>query len=291
VGGDLTEFTFSGLQLGDAQLPTLWLNFPCSSTQGPCAVTPPTSAPPLADPGNTVCQGTTHPWGPREWQAVTGDQVTTPLLGIIKVSDFANEDNPLSHECHLDESHVWASDWRTYVRPLHPYKNLFGKNSDTIELEIEHCLTMHFFVAYGYPFRGQLIFTAGRWIIDCGHDSYNSEIHPPSVYVLMHTEPYSTRPATVANIWVNGFYTGDPVDLDIYPPPRPSPEAVLNVAKPRDSDAALDVQLAFSFMGPRARVRFTAPRRTLSVDSWTGEMLWQTGRGYEGRWYVYWTDR
>jgi cation transport regulator len=38
---------------------------------------------------------------------------------------------------------------------------------------------------------------------------------------------WNGRPSTQANVWVNGFFTGEAVEFDLTPPPRPSPTATL----------------------------------------------------------------
>lgn len=90
---------------------------------------------------------------------------------------------------------------------------------------------------------------------------------------------------------MNGFYTGEPVDFDFFPPPRPSPDAVLDLVKPRDSDASLDVDVSTSFgpsTGPnRVTVRFSASTRLNRVTG-LGEMKWEHGRAYYGLWRVSW---
>ena len=99
--------------------------------------------------------------------------------------------------------------------------------------------------------------------------------------------------ATRADIWVNGWYPGeDPIEFDIFPPPRPTPDSTLTLSKPVDADAAFNVNVAFSFQPVLAsnhvRVRFTASPRQVEVTD-AGEMIFESGRGYEGQWYIYWS--
>jgi len=211
------------------------------------------------------------------------------MIGIVKSSGMSGEDNPGAHEYYGDPP-SFPSDWDIHVRPFPQFRRLFGDNTNSLEVEVEYYFVQYFFVSTGFPNRGDLIFVSGRWIFDCGHSPYNTEIHPPSVMALMRTETYNGRPATVANIWVGGFYPGDPVDIDIFPPPRSSPDASLVVVKPLDSNAATDVKVEYSTPSLKhVRVRFTAsPRRVPVTDN--GEMKWQRGRGYQGRWYVYWSN-
>jgi hypothetical protein len=297
-GGHLAQVSAPGLGLSQ-QTPTLWQRFECSGHEGPCNIVVPASAPPLVNAGGRFCGGTTYPWGPPEWSAVVGNHVLTPILGIVKSSVPAFEDNPLTHEyfrccpCTAFPGDITTtqcpSDWRVYVLPLHPHRNLFADNKETVELEWEEYYSQYFFVGWNAePRPGDLLFASGRWIIDCGHNPYNSELHPPSVVVPMRTATYRGRPATMAHIWVNGWYTGDPVDIDIFPPPRPSPDALLVVVKPVDADAAFGVNIQDSIVSStHVRIRFTAPPRRVRVTD-AGQMLWEPLRAYYGTWYVFW---
>jgi hypothetical protein len=298
-GGDLSELFLEGGPLAAPRVPTLWLQFPCSGLQGPCQVVPPASGPALQNAGTEFCDGTTYPFGPPEWAAVLGDHVATPLLGIVRNSNKASQDNPWTHEYHEGLGSSFASDWNVSVRPLHPFRDLLAENT-FVEVEFEAYFANVFFAKFGFPVRNDLYFTTGRWIIDCGHgdapqplpdDPYRSEIHPPFVAAHMNTQEFGGRPATQANIWVNGYYTGEAVGVDIFPPPRPSPTAILNISKPVDAEAAVGVSVAASFPAfTRVRVQFTAPQRQVQVGD-GGEMLWEAGRAYYGRWHVWWTEQ
>jgi hypothetical protein len=289
-GGDLQDlFLDEGQSVVFPRVPTLWLQFPCSGVLGPCQVAPPSSGPPLENAGGRFCDGTTYPWGPPEWSPVLGDHVTTPLLGIVRDSHKAGEDNPLTHEYFEGVEKKFSSDWNVGVQPLHPFRSLRAENT-FVEVEFEAYFIRAFMVQFDLPFRNDLYFAAGRWIIDCGHTPYRSEIHPPFVGVHMLTETFNNRPATQANIWVNGYYTGAPVSIDIFPPPRPSPDALLSINKPIDQQAALGVDVEFSTpASTQARVRFSASPRQVEVTG-AGEMKWEAGRGYYGRWHVYWSE-
>jgi hypothetical protein len=290
-GDDLSLLAAAGLTLTD-ESPTIWKSFPCNDTVGPCDLSIPPSPTPLADPGSfcrgIICDRYPCPGVP-QWKAVLGDYVLTPLSGIVQNSHRAAADNPLVHEYH-GEPPGFPSDWNIFVRPFPAFSNLFAENTDTIELEVELYFVNYFFVNTDFPNRGELISTSGRWIIDCAHIPYNSEIHPPFAFALMQTEMFRGHPATRANIWLGGFYTGEPVEIDIFPPPRPSPTARLVLVKPFNSDAALDVSVDFSFISStQVRARFTAATRLNPVTE-EGEMKWLRGRGYLGKWMVYWTE-
>jgi hypothetical protein len=299
-GGDLTALAAINLQLTGGTA-TLAQSFPCAGNEGPCTITPPSSGPPIPDAvASKYGNGGTYPGTPGvpEWKAVKGDYVLTPVVGFVKDSHLADGDNPFAHEYSwnglaLDPYKDYPSDWNIDISPIHPYRNLLREGMATMELEFEYYFARYFFlfVALVEPQPGDLLFASGRWIIDCGHPDYGSEIHPPSVLAYMNTkDTTSPSPTTMASIWVNGFYPGDPVDIDIFPPPRPAPNASLVIEKPKDSDAALDVNVKYTTdpdFSTYVRVNFSAsPRRVQVTD--VGEMKWQTGRSYQGNWFVKW---
>ena len=73
-------------------------------------------------------------------------------------------------------------------------------------------------------------------------------------------------------------------------PPRPSPDSFLTITKPLDADAAYNVDVAFSILAStQVRVTFTASPRQVEVTD-AGEMKWESGRAYAGRWYALWSE-
>jgi hypothetical protein len=143
-----------------------------------------------------------------------------------------------------------------------------------------------------WPLVGDLFFAAGRWIIDCGHTPYRTELHPIFMFAKMKSERFGGHLTTRADIWVNGWYPGDAIEFDIFPPPRPSPDSTLTLNKPVDADAAFNVNVEFNFAPVSApdhvHVTFTASPRNVEVTD-AGEMLFESGRGYEGQWFVGWS--
>jgi hypothetical protein len=211
-----------------------------------------------------------------------------------------------------------VSDYEFFVRPIGPQVNtsplpsLFGKsNTDEIKTEYEvfYAAVAHNFM--GAPIKGELVHATGRWIIDCGHDTFKSELHPLFSYAKMGThssevdvftgivKPLSFlapgQQATRADIWITGWYPGgegNAIEFDIFPPPRPSPDALLTIVKPPDSDAVQgDISPEFKFAPPGAashiHLTFKAPLREHVVTG-AGEMKWEYGRGYIGKWYAFW---
>jgi len=289
---------------------------------------------------------------PPEWKAIRGEYDATPVSGAIIQAQMENLDNGLTHRTHnancpyLDwglaigsvlfgvpvalGGYVAAeeygltcgSDYEYFVRPLGPQivttpelPSLFGdKNKDNIKTEYEdaYAAAAHNFL--GAPAVGDLVHMTGRWIVDCGHEPFKTELHPLFSYaraktVISETNSFTGleetlfggKSATRIAIWVNGWYPGgenNAIEFDIFPPPRPSPTALLHVVKPMDSGsgnyhAAVDVSLEWAFRptgsASHVHLRFTAPRRENPVTG-DGEMLFQPGRQYWGIWYLYWGD-
>ena len=282
---------------------TLYDEFPCSGILGPCTVdSPPPLGAQIPDPGNTYCEGTTYPFGPPEWVPILGHYVSTPLFGVAVESALASVDNPFTHEyvyeidCPLKVD--CPSDWTVAIhavgppRGIAPFESYVAQNT-YVELEYEQYYAQAAHIFLDWPLMGDLIFSAGRWIIDCGHTPYRSELHPIFMFAKMKSEQFQGHLATRCDIWVNGWYPGDPIEFDIFPPPRPSPDALLTVVKPVDEDAAFNVNVEFAILPAgtvnHARVRFTAAERHVDVTD-AGEMIWETRRGYWGQWFLYWSE-
>jgi hypothetical protein len=282
---------------------TIYEEFPCSDLQGPCTVEPPPApGEPIRDAGNKFCEGTTYPFGPPEWVPILGHHISTPLFGVAVNSHLAGEDNPLTHEyiyeidCPLKVD--CPSDWNVAVHPVGPPRGIaphqsYVAENTYVELEYEQYYAQVPHIFFDWPQIGELIFAAGRFIIDCGHTPYRTELHPIFMFSKMKSEKFQGHLATRADIWVNGWYPGDLIEFDIFPPPRPSPDARLTVSKPVDADASFNVNVEFDMLpggNPNhARVRFTAEERKVDVTD-AGEMIWQTRRGYMGQWFLFWTE-
>jgi hypothetical protein len=295
-------------QSGDLSYPvefsaTLWESSSCSGTLGPCTVEPtPGPPPPISDAGTRFCHDSTYPIGPPEWVPILSNYMSTPVFGVAVHSHLARIDNPFTHEMIYDENCPLKvdcpSDWNVDVFPIGlqqgiaPFTSILAGNT-YLELEYEQYYAQHAHVLMDWPQVGDLFFAAGRWIIDCGHkDPYRSELHPIFMYSKMKSEQFEGHLATRADIWVNGWYPGDPIVFDIFPPPRPTPDSTLTLSKPVDAEAALDVNVEFKLLPASApnhvQVTFTASRREVPVTD-AGEMMFQSGRGYEGQWFLYWS--
>lgn len=327
---------------------TLWESFPCANNLGPCTVGPELPFPPPNTPntGDLFCDGITYfptlegtpvPGSsatvPAEWVTVRGQYDVTPVFGAITSAHMSDIDNGLTHETHNGNCPYFpniaqavstvtcVSDYEFFVRPIGPQidttplPSLFGKsNTDHIktEYEVAFAALAHNFLRN--PAVGDLVHTTGRWIVDCGHSTYKTEIHPIFSYAIMKTvisetngftkledDLFGGKQATRVAIWVNGWFPGgdnNAIEFDAFPPPRPNPDAVLHVVKPVDNapggyTAAEDVTMEFALVPPgtasHVHLKFTSPRRENTVTG-AGEMKFESGRQYWGIWYLYWAD-
>jgi hypothetical protein len=326
---------------------TIWEEFPCDNNLGPCKVD---RTPPQPDPipntgdfcfGGTIVSTLLTGIGPRAWEPILGREpffgdlplamlrptdpgnyISTPLFGVVTFAKLADVDLTLIHEWCYGDSLIplnCFSDWIYRIRPYGAHQgtgkfgSLYGgtKDNTTVKVEYERFYSDGV-IWLGLPQEGDLMFTAGRWVIDCAHNTYKTELHPIFMFSKMRTvttltDPFTgivnpnpfggtpghPIPATQADIWVNGWYPGDPIEFDMYPPPRPSPDATLVVNKPIDSQAAFGITFANKLepagTATRVHVRITAPSRHNEV-TYLGEMKWQSGRGYQGQWYLHWSQ-
>jgi hypothetical protein len=306
--------------------------------------------PNLPDAGIQFCGGHTYfppLHHPPEWKSgPAGDFVAVPVFGAVLDAHMGGIDNALTHETHNsncpyldlglaigaviapipaigtylaaeDYGADCESDFEFFVRPIGAItkpagvSSLFGKdNTDRIktEYEVAYAAAVHNFL--GAPATGDLVHMTGRWIIDCGHETFKSELHPLFSFARMKTvisetntftgledDLFGGKPVTRVAIWVNGWYPGgdnNAIEFDAFPPPRPSPNSVLHVNKPVDSDAAQDMNVQFDFtpVGAASHVhlRFTSPFRQNPVTD-LGEMIFEPGREYWGIWYLYWDEQ
>jgi hypothetical protein len=59
--------------------------------------------------------------------------------------------------------------------------------------------------------------------VDCGHDDWHAELHPIESVVAAHLQ----QGAVVASVVVTGDWAGGTLELDVWPPTRPSATATL----------------------------------------------------------------
>jgi hypothetical protein len=260
---------------------------------------------------------------PPEWVPVRDNFIPAPIWGVLFEAKHASGDNPFTHRqwfqpCPVpvvEELVPWVillgptallivealrsesicpADWDLKIRPLPGFRSMQAVNRDMVQVEFEREDWGALAGAYGDPVPGELIFAAGRYVVDCGHRPFKTEIHPPFVYTAVTMVTHDGRPATQADIWVTKFFPGgdsptEAVEFDIFPPPRPSPQALLGARTPGDQDAA--VKVTFKSLGPfgPVRVRVTGTRGKPEVTKF-GEMKPRNDltSGFDGRLQVFW---
>lgn len=300
-----------------ASNPTLVDVFDCQSFSGPCNVVAPTKEPPFLNPAS-YCNDTEFNWADQvaigagytpstpEWASVFDPYDQTPLWGVVSGSHRSSGDNPFAHSNSFDpcplptiealaNETICPSDWDIFVRPLYGYRWMQSDGRDHVAVEIEQYYAQHFFIATSEPLPGDVLYAAGRMIVDCGHrdPEFKTEIHPPSILAAVRTVTYHNRPATQADIFVNAFFPGGPdaLTFDLQPPPRPSPTATLGVVTPLGGALRVTVDYTSGTFGP-LHVTVSAPRRLPNVTP-VGEMEWPdsgTPGGYEGRVTLFWNE-
>jgi hypothetical protein len=300
---------------------TIVQSFGCTTTAGPCPVAAPVDEP-LFGGASALCNNKEFNWkrlvegtlgstlDPPEWVPIHGHYVQTPIWGVTFDVHLAHGDNPFSHRSHFEpcptpalealvNETICPSDWDLKIRPLPGFGSMVAVHRNAVQVEFERVDFQHQLVGYGDPMPGDLVFASGRFVVDCGHggdhlDSFKTEIHPPSVYTAVRSVTHNGRPATEADVWVNRFFAGgnastDAVEFDIYPPPRPSPQATLGASTPGNQAGAVSVTFNSIAFGP-VRVRVTATPGRPEVTNF-GEMKMRTDNvpfGFDGRLRVYW---
>jgi hypothetical protein len=301
-----------------ANNPTIVEAFNCQTTAGPCPVTAPPDEPLMTNTAS-FCNGKEFNWkalvsgvlganpDPPEWVPIKGHYVQTPIWGALFDVHLARGDNPFAHRNHFEpcptptlealvNETICPSDWDLKIRPLPGFRSMQAEGRNAVQIEFERVDFQAQLVKYGDPTVGDLIFASGRFIVDCGHGpKFKTEIHPPSVYVAVKSVTRNGKPSTQADIWVNRFFAGgdgpnDAVEFDIYPPPRPMPQATLSASTPGNQTGAVTV--TFRSMGPYGpfRVRVTAKPGKPEITKY-GEMKPRTDNeafGFDGRLQVFW---
>ena len=298
-GGNLIALKGAGIGLPSIT-PTICESRPCLGHHGPCDLTPPHyTSRLLSSQVESICHGTTFALRPadvREWEPVNGDCTTTTAVGFLTESHLSDQDLSTSHHHHYNPSGLITSDWCYDIIPLANFNYVLA-NNDKLEIEIEAGDLGYFSydsIGVGLQ-KGALLQASGRWIIDCGHDDYSSEIHPPGLlaYTRTGTLPWTTSPATLTTISVNGYWNKLPVSVDIRPPPRPAPNAFLRLFKPVDSEAGWGLTTTWEFDPDSfsfVRVSFSSANPPIcTVDtSYSGQVWPIPTQEYYGIWYLGW---
>jgi hypothetical protein len=227
-----------------SRIPTTWRSYPIGQIGEPCSNVVgliPSHGVPSSRPKRSYnylsydCGWTTYPWGVPAWVHVMGKKSITSTIGTVRSSGLSSIDYHMCHYCSVAIQD--GVDWCPKIYPDPGYEDILGEKNEYLEIEYEWCLV-------GYPLpidpkdsskgeipgqleKGDKLFVAGRWITDCGHDDpYKTEIHPPAVMINMFTKTWQGKPATIGDmVYFDWWYPGESVEADIYPPPRPEPDA------------------------------------------------------------------
>ncbi|MHC4675060.1 MAG: hypothetical protein ACYTBZ_21455, partial [Planctomycetota bacterium] len=199
-----------------------------------------------------------------EWPPLRKVNTIDSCMGNIMSAGMAKEDAPTTHSCICPYTDFlkWGVDWCIHIKPdpgfewllgadLNPGHPLSAQVQPKLEIEYEWCSVQyphHKGYNLNYPNKkqedylkkGDKLFVAGLWISDCGchpvvgcANRYKSEIHPPSVMLTMYTEERLAKPATIAEIiYMDWWFDGEFVEVDIYPPPRPTHDVILSPTIP-----------------------------------------------------------
>jgi hypothetical protein len=222
----------------------------------------------------------------REWQDILGLDVSTPVMGVVKSAGISDSDDP--------RTHAHSNDYDLHLIPLPEYRNLLVPGQSDLEVEFEDYYARNFWFLLNQDRvrPGDVLFLSGRWIVDCGHEPFHNEIHPPGVLAVERTEWVSNEPATVVYLWVNGFYNGQNVDVIAYPPPRPRADVrgvdVIEAVHGNNTwNVTVNAATTGDILGGPVLLQVRGPLQTVSESNW-GEMHWQVHRGYVGRWIIQW---
>ncbi|MAG55088.1 MAG: hypothetical protein CMJ83_02235 [Planctomycetes bacterium] len=167
------------------------------------------------------------------WVAVERRDVPIVLEGIVRQSFAAAEDWPWTHDGH-DVCIFLALDPK-YTH-LHSDGNRVVSGERILEAEWE----INYFPPRFWPAAGDRAWLIGRWVFDCAHPPYRTEMHPPKGVAFTRLAPMllpeDATPSLVHRVRVyfhgQGGYFYDPVEgtnyeFDVPLPPKPSPDARL----------------------------------------------------------------
>lgn len=149
----------------------------------------------------------------REWGDIVPGGRQIAVSGTVRSTHLGPSDLPMSHIFGDDLSMDIAVErpFLPFVRSLGPSEQPPGE----LHVEISSGLIPHkprpspaspsqtwremsdfnltgFQPGFGVPDRGDRVLAVGRWIIDCGHDNFQTELHPLSFVAFTHTGAATT---------------------------------------------------------------------------------------------------
>jgi len=131
-----------------------------------------------------------------QWSPVESIDTPQVLEGVVVASRIAALDNPINHSRTGDRTFPNViHDWNIFVAPDAKYQhllsepNLMGDGVEAGAMEVEWELSPDKLSMDAIPNVGDRVYIRGRWIFDCGHAPYHTEIHPPTALIVMRQEP------------------------------------------------------------------------------------------------------
>ncbi|MEZ0367540.1 MAG: hypothetical protein ACAI44_00480, partial [Candidatus Sericytochromatia bacterium] len=165
------------------------------------------------------------------WVSVAADDAPQTAEGIVTRSAVTHQDMPTYHTSH---------DWNFDVKLDKAYHGLYSevtRQHAAMEMEWE----INFFPPEFWPVAGDRVWMMGRWIFDCGHPPYRTELHPVKAVAFTRSEPMilagdkapSLTNKTLIYLHGRGGYYNAPIadrsyEFDIHLPAKPSASAELH---------------------------------------------------------------
>ena len=134
----------------------------------------------------------------------------------------------------------------------------------------------------------------GRWVVDCGHNDWHTEIHPIQAYVSSHIE----NDVTVAKVVVTGAWPGGELSLDVWPSPQPSSGAGLYWSRDPGNNCIRDFCMT-GMSEPKVeslppdnpnhlRITFQAPQYDIGTNGGFNDHQLQTASRFAARYRLGW---
>lgn len=125
-----------------------------------------------------------------QWVSVMPDDAPEIVEGIVTRNKLSYEDNPANHNSHDFVFHLLLDpDYQHLHSDANPddggSTDPADDNLRLMEMEWE----MRYFSPLFWPLEGDRVWMMGRWVFDCGHPPYRTELHPPKAVAFMRLEP------------------------------------------------------------------------------------------------------
>jgi hypothetical protein len=183
-----------------------------------------------------VCGGNTGPdlsFPPFEWMPVLNPHSDTDddIVGISGVAVF-----PKLSDNDLFFTHPFGFDWEFFIAPDQAYRALVGPNNlgadDEYKAGETHAQSLGVWVPKGvlgvetdqdlvpFDYRAverDRVAVFGRWIVDCGHKPFHTEIHPPLLLVTARPGSFPETESTSVRVISRPWLVGQTFEVDNLP--------------------------------------------------------------------------